>query len=229
MNARAPEHAAYLAGILPFKTLTPDTLTAVARGVEELRYERDQVLFSEGDISDAVFVARSGRVRLQHFRPDGSVRTVCMIGPGETFCCLPAMDAGTNPATAVAAEPSIVYRIPGGAYRELLETRPAFSREALRHFCGRLREAGCEGCSQAEDAGARLAGKILTMVDKFGDVVPLTRKELGELAGTTVETAIRITRDFEERGWLALGRGNLRVLDRAALQLRTLGPAAPTE
>jgi len=213
----------------PFSELTADELTRLAPEIEELRVDREHVFFQEGESSDQVFVAQAGRVRIQHFRPDGSVRTVCMVGPGETFCCLPTLDGGPYPATAVAAEPTVVFRIPGPTYRRLLEVNAAFASTALKQFCGRLREAGCEGCSQADDVGSRLAGKILTLADKFGDLVPVTRKELAELAGTTIETAIRITRDFERQGWLELSRGRFRVLDRAALGRRALGPESPVQ
>ncbi len=124
---------------------------------------------------------------------------------------------------ATAAEESLVYRLPGPVYRGLIETYPEFTRATLQHFCGRLREAGCEGCSRADDVGSRLAGKILTLGDKFGDAIPVTRKELAELSGTTVETAIRVTREFEKLGWLRLARGQVTIKDRAALKHRTLG------
>jgi CRP-like cAMP-binding protein len=224
---RDPIKQAFLADVLPFRELSDAERLRLAPEVHEIAAPPGHVFFNEGEASDEVFVARSGRIRIQHFRPDGSVRTVCMIGSGESFCCLPALDGGTYPATAVAAEESVVYRIPGPTYRQLLETQPAFARSALKHFCGRLREAGCEGCAQADDAGSRIAGKILTMADKFGDSVSMTRKELGELAGTTVETAIRVTREFEERGWLELGRGEFMIKDRAALERRARGPIPP--
>lgn len=216
---------AFLADALPFRALSETERRRLAPEIREIAAGPEHVFFTEGDTSDEVFVARSGRVRIQHFRPDGSVRTVCMIGAGETFCCLPALDGGAYPATATAAEDSVVYRIPGPTYRHLLETQPKFARASLNQFCGRLREAGCEGCAQADDAGSRLSGKILSMADKFGDAIPLTRKELGELAGTTVETAIRITREFEKLGWLDLGRGKITLKDRASLERRAQGPA----
>jgi CRP-like cAMP-binding protein len=218
-----------LARIRPFEALTAAERVRLAAQTEELRVDREHVFFEEGETADQVFVAQTGRVRIQHFRPDGSVRTVCMVGPGDTFCCLPTLDGGPYPATAVAAEPSVVFRIPGPTYRSLLEANPAFARVALKQFCGRLREAGCEGCAQADDVGSRLAGKILTLADKFGDLVPVTRKELAELAGTTIETAIRITRDFERQGWLELSRGKFRVTDRDALARRALGPTSPVQ
>jgi CRP-like cAMP-binding protein len=218
-----------LARLKPFSELTPAERTRLLPEVEFLDVEREHVFFQEGETSDQVFVAQSGRVRIQHFRPDGTVRTVCMVGPGETFCCLPTLDGGPYPAAAVAAEPSVVLRMPGAIYRDLLEENPAFARTALKLFCGRLREAGCEGCAQADDVGSRVAGKILTLSDKFGDLVPITRKELAELAGTTVETAIRVTREFERQGWLSLARGRFRIVDRAALARRALGPETPVQ
>ncbi len=76
----------------------------------------------------------------------------------------------------------------------------------------------CQECGS--DAGARVAAKILSMQAKFGDEVPLTRRELGELASVTVETAIREIKSFERSGWVATRRGHLQVLDADALQRR---------
>jgi CRP/FNR family transcriptional regulator len=217
----------FLATVAPFRHLPDAERQRLEGEVEVIQATPGHVFFEEGADSDEVFVARTGRVRIQHFRPDGSVRTVCVIGAGETFCCLPALDGGTYPATATAAEPSVVYRVPGESFRRLVETHPEFARATMRHFCGRLREAGCEGCARSDDAPARLAGKLLAMADKFGSPVPVTRKELGELAGTTVETAIRATREFEELGWVVLARGKITIEDRAALKRRADGLPQP--
>jgi CRP-like cAMP-binding protein len=217
----------FLAQVAPFRDLPEAERVRLAEQVQVIEAKSDHVFFEEGADSDEVFLARTGRIRIQHFRPDGSVRTVCIIGPGETFCCLPALDGGPYPATATAAEDSLVYRIPGATFRHLVELHPAFARTTLKHFCGRLREAGCEGCAGADDAPSRLAGKLLGMADKFGNPVTVTRKELAELSGTTVETAIRATREFEKLGWLVLERGRITIQDRDALARRALGPTAP--
>jgi CRP/FNR family transcriptional regulator len=168
-------------------------------------------------------VVRSGRVRIQHAHKDGAVRIVCMLAPGDAFCCLPAMDGGAYPAGAVAADRSTVYRLSGAAFRRLMEKEPQFGRKAIQHFCGRLRKASCESCWKSLDAPARLAGRILCMAERFGEEVPLTRRELSELAGTTVETAIRTIKDFERAGWVELARGRLRVVDREGLSRRAEG------
>lgn len=213
----------FLRTLMPFSALSPEGLEEIAREGREIAAEKGHVFFQEGEPSDSLFVVRSGRVRIQHLHKDGAVRIVCMLGPGDTFCCLPAMDGGKYPAGAVAADRSRIYRLPAGVFRQLMEREPVFSTRTVQHFCGRLRMASCESCWKTQDAPARLAGKILCMAMKFGDEIPLTRRELGELAGTTVETAIRTIKDFERAGWVQLGRARLRVLDRAALADRADG------
>jgi CRP/FNR family transcriptional regulator len=193
----------------------------------EIRAERDSIVFEEGERSDLVFVVVTGRIRVAHFRADGSVRGLCMMGDGDTFCCLPALDGGPYPATATAAVPSILIRIPGQLFRDLVEEFTDFGRAALHQFCGRLRENACEGCGVPDDATAKLAARILVMYRKFGEDVPLTRRELGELAGTTVETAIRVLKEFERSGWVKLARGRIRVRDPKALEATAQGSAHP--
>jgi CRP-like cAMP-binding protein len=207
----------------PFDALPAEEIDRLAGKLQQIDAPAGHVFFQEGERGDWAFLLKSGRVRVQHFRADGNVRTVCMVGPGDTFCCLPSLDGGPYPATSVAAVDSVAYRLSGAIFRDLIARHPVFATRALKMFCGRLREAGCEGCSQADDVPSRIAGKILSMANRFGDRVPLTRKELAELAGTTVETAIRAIKEFERSGWVRPGRGYLLVIDREALQARAGG------
>ena len=213
----------YLRTVEPFDTLPVEELERVGREATQVGVRRGQTFFEEGQGDDWVFVLATGRVRIQHLRPDGSARTVCLVGPGETYCCLPALDGGPYPATAVAAVDSTALRLPGPTFRDLLARHPEFSARALRHFCGRLREAGCEGCTHGDDAGSRVAAKVLFAAERFPDWLPLTRQEVADLAGTTVETAIRTLKEFERMGWVELGWGKMRIVNRAALERRASG------
>ena len=58
----------------------------------------------------------------------------------------------------------------------------------------------------------RIAQAVLTLQKKFGEIIPLTRQEIAELASTTVETAIRTIRRFEEEGWVRSSRGKIQLL-----------------
>jgi CRP-like cAMP-binding protein len=208
----------------PFDRLSSSTRQALSDRGEVLEVPAGGVLFRQGEGGDWVHVVRRGRFRLQHFRNDGSVRTVCIVGPGDTFCCLTSLDGERYPATAVAAVESAVWRVAGPIYRELLFREPTIGARALQLFGKRLREAGCEKCKGGEDVRSRVAAEILRMDARFGPSIPMTRKELAELSNTTVETALRVTKEFERAGMLALARGRLRVLDRKGLRERSRGP-----
>jgi CRP-like cAMP-binding protein len=62
-----------------------------------------------------------------------------------------------------------------------------------------------------------------------GNRIETTRRILGESAGTTVETAIRVLRRFEQKGWLEGGVGWVRVLDRGALETIARGGESERE
>jgi CRP/FNR family transcriptional regulator len=184
---------------------------------ETVHAARGEILFHEGERAEWVYFLTEGRVQLRHLRFDGGVRTVCQIGSGESFCCLPSLDGGPYPATASAVVPSVLFRLPVALFLEFLGRHPSFTTAALHQFCARLREAGCDSGTSADSAAARLASKLLRVAAHESGALPLTRRELGEMAGTTVETAIRVTKEFERAGWLKLGRGRIEILDAASL------------
>ncbi len=71
----------------------------------------------------------------------------------------------------------------------------------------------------------RLAAVLLILMDSYGQpqklgtriVVPLTRQDLAEMAGTTVETAIRIMSKMQKEGIVKTDRQMITVLDPASL------------
>ena len=58
----------------------------------------------------------------------------------------------------------------------------------------------------------RVAQALLALRKKFGDSIPPTRQEIAELAGTTVETAIRTISRFQQEGWVRSNRGKVHLL-----------------
>lgn len=209
---------------LPYDLLPAAMYKRVAAEAVEVEIKKGEVLFEEGAPSHFAFTVLHGRLHLQHLRTDGRVFAVCVHAPGDTFCCLPILDRRPYPVAAIAVCSSRVLRVSAVLFRECLTTYPRFGQTVLERFSLNLREVACQECGS--DAGARVAAKILSMVGKFGDDLPLTRRELGELAGVTVETAIREIKGFERSGWVATSRGHLQVLDAEALQRRASGNGA---
>jgi len=70
----------------------------------------------------------------------------------------------------------------------------------------------------------RLARTLLMLSAKLGSTLPFTRQEIADMAGTTTETAIRITSQLKERGIIGSVRGKIIILNETKLKLLSEGP-----
>lgn len=178
----------------------------------EHSYQKGDIIFHEGRPSDSIWVTLEGRVHLLHHQPEGRTQANCVMAPGETFCCLPALDQGVYPATAVAATRARVLQVPHHLFQRLLKEAPGLLQQTLCVFSGRLRQVEAKGCMIHDPVERRVAQALLALRKKFGDSIPLTRQEIAELAGTTVETAIRTISRFQKEGWVRSTRGKIQLL-----------------
>jgi CRP/FNR family transcriptional regulator, nitrogen oxide reductase regulator len=195
-----------------FKGLSSKDKERLASQSVEWICAKGKTLFHEERPSDSVWLVMEGRIHLLHYLAGGRVQTTCVMTPGETFCCLPALDRGPYPATAVAATKSKVLQIPYRVFHALMQSSPGMLQEALFFFGSRLRQVETRGCLAHDPVDRRVAQALLTLQKKFGDTIPMTRQEIAEWVGTTVETTIRTLSQFQKRRWLRSGRGKIQIL-----------------
>ncbi len=202
----------FLGTVEPFKRLSPLERRHLAQVAREKSYTKGETVFRAGEPAEAVCVVKEGRVHLMKFLEGGQASTTCVMTPGETFCCLPALDRQPYPVDAVAAVNSVVVRIPTSAFQELLRTNPTFLQDSLCLFCDRLRQVEDKSCMTYDSVERRLAKALLTLSKKFGQTIPLTKHELAELANTTQETTIRILSQLSRQRIIRSSRGNTTIL-----------------
>jgi CRP-like cAMP-binding protein len=203
--------------------------TALFRALDRARIERlrphvrlvpvveGEYLYFESEPAVYLYAVRSGGVRTLKNHPGGRVITLEQLAPGELFGLAALAGAARYTESAQSLGSGEVWRVPRRAIAAMLEDDPGLARALLAIVAGRLQHAHDRLCSFASDSvTARMARALLESDD--GSRIETTRRILGESAGTTVETAIRVLRRFEQRGWLEGGVGWVRVLDRAALE-----------
>ena len=101
---------------------------------------------------------------------------------------------------------------------EDLENNPPLQRMLLADTSQKLCQAIQMRGLSLEEARVRIAQVLLYLCEKFGQVIPETRATIAELAGTSIETAIRITNRLARRGILATSRGQVEILSPAGLR-----------
>lgn len=181
-------------------------------------FERGEFIVHQGDGPDFLGVVLGGRVKVVKHAPNGREVILHLLGPGTVFGVVPALDGEPYPASVVAVEPSEVGRVPTPRFLAILRANPDMTVDLLRGLGRRMRAVTRAVVSAVTaEVPARLAAALLDAA-AGADAVRMTRQELADLCGTTVETAIRVTRRWQREGVLALSRGRIEIKDRARLR-----------
>ncbi len=200
---------------LPFQTanvLFGDLPEAEARGIAALfverRCPRDAVVFHEGADADALFIVRTGIVKLVALSEKGTETTLHLLRPGDVFGEL-AVTEPVRPFTAVAVTDAVFSVLSRKALLDLLASSPAFARNFLELLSMRLGQVEREFAGLVNAwAHHRLARELLHLAGDLGveiadgTLIPLklTHEELSNLIGTTRETVTLLLHKFEEMG-----------------------------
>jgi len=210
-----------------FRRLSPDDRQRLMAVAQVREFDKGSTLFSEGDGSDWLYTIVSGRVKVSKVTIRGTDLILEIFGPGDPVGAVAAYESRAYPATAVALEPTTCLLIPRRAFFSLLEAHPTMVRGLLGGLTHRLVELTNR---LAELSGgrieARLARFLLKLADDMGQRRPdgifiplaLSRQEIADMIGTTIETSIRIMSRWGKDNVVRTEKDGFLVVDRATLE-----------
>lgn len=199
-------------------------LAAIARVVT---FDRGERLFGEGDASDFFITIASGRVKVVKSTPAGKDVILEVFGVGDPLGAVASYEGRPFPASAIALEPTTCVLVPRREFFALLESHPSLVRGLLLGLTIRLVEltnriVDLTG-GKVEPRFARLFLKLAeesgeAVADGIAVRVHLSRQDLADLTGTTIETSIRIMSRWGKEGLVRTEREGFVVLDRRGLE-----------
>lgn len=219
--------AEILSQIPLFRRVIPEDRARLASVSHIRHYERGDVVFEEGDPPDFFFVVMTGRIKVFKRAPSGHERILEIFSQGGLLGAVAAYETRPFPAAAAAIEPSTCLLTPRPEFFALLEERPTLVRGLLGSLSIRLMELTAR---LAELTGGRVESRFARLFLKLGDQMGrpdrgglflpmvLSRQELADLTGTTIETCIRIMSRWSKDNVLLTERDGFVILDRPALQ-----------
>jgi CRP/FNR family transcriptional regulator len=162
--------------------------------------DKGDVLWRAGDPSDSLTVIVSGRVKVVRHADPGDV-ILEMFGPGDAVGAVAVYNEIPYPATAIALDACTVMKLPRRDWFDLLERDAKFARAVLLAMT-RLNMALTRklAAMHGTRVHTRIASLFLSLADRLGRQTPegieiplaLSRQEIAESVGTTVESAIRV-------------------------------------
>lgn len=219
-------HVAVLRQVPLLASLTDEQITAAADWFHTEAFAPNALIFLEGDPADRLWVVAEGQIKIVKHTSDGQENLLEVITPGEMFGGAGLLLA-THPATAVAMTTSLTLSIEREPYLQLIRQYPDIALRIIHLLGDRLQAAMKMRALAVERVDVRLANILLKLCDKAGQPVeegtrinlPLSRQDLADMTGTTIETAIRVMSRFRKDGLVHTEPGGyVVVLDHERLQ-----------
>jgi CRP-like cAMP-binding protein len=193
----------------------------------ERQYQRDDYIFLEGEAPEALYVVKSGKVKVVRHSTDGKDVVLRVCGPGQLLGTVAVFDGGGYPGTAQVIEESAALVIARDDCLTLVNRYPVFALAVISDLGVRLRSSAEQIRSLAvERVEQRIARTLLKLAESAGTdtpegrviEMPLTRQDVADMTGTTVETAIRVMSKFRRQELIKTRRGKVVLVDIPALQ-----------
>lgn len=216
--------APFLSTVPLFRGLGPLELQRFADATRERHYPKGSVILFENDPGEALFIVRSGRVKVVLIGEDGREVILGMLGVSDHFGELSLIDNQPRSAHVIAVEDSILLVLRRDDFRRCVESAPAVAWSMLEELSRRLRRADDKiGGLVLLDVPGRISQLLLDSADAAGAEVldrPLTHQTIAQMIGASRETVSRAMKDFQEKGWISVDKRRIRLANRAALEKR---------
>lgn len=190
-------------------------------------------IFNQGDEGVRAHVAIEGGVKISQTGSDGGEVVVRFIGPGEMFGAVALFTDRRYPADAVALIDTLEASWSEPELLNLMTRHPEIAVNAIRIIGRRLQEAQNRMRELAtQRAERRIAHALVRLARQFGQSTaretaipfPLRRKDVADVAGTTLHTASRILTGWEKAGLLASQRRRVTIRNPSELLRIAEGP-----
>jgi CRP/FNR family cyclic AMP-dependent transcriptional regulator len=180
-----------------------------------LQYPKNQVIFSQGSPSDAVFYIQRGRAKLTVLSAHGKEATIALLGEGDFMGegCM-ASDQPVRTVSATAITDCFALRIEKDAMLKVLHQQHEFSDLFVAYLVGRYNQTQADLVDQLFNSAEKRLARTLLLLARFGkegrseNVIPkISQETLAEMVGTTRARINFFMNRFRQLGFIEYNGG----------------------
>jgi len=209
-----------------FKNLSEEELKELEPYLVTTVYKKKDEIFAEGDQPEWFYIVSKGKIKITKLSHEGKEIILELISPTDIFGGVAVLRNFPYPANAVAMEDSEVLKITRKNLMRLVDRFPNLMYCIALQLGDRMKSSYDSLKNIAlERVEARIAALLLKLANKVGietkDGVAidmrLTKQDVADMVGTTVETSIRTFSKFKQQGLLSDRDGKIIIKDREGL------------
>ncbi|MBA3017348.1 MAG: Crp/Fnr family transcriptional regulator [Proteobacteria bacterium] len=210
-----------------FKTLSDSDLNDLVDSLRLKPLKQGQTLFWKGDEGTALYIVKSGTIKIVLPSTEGDEIIVTMFSEGDFFGEMALLDGEPRSADAVAIEPSEVFILSRANFLSFLQANVDAIKSILSLLSKRLRRTD----DMLEDTcflnvSARLEKKLIELAESHGQQkdnkilidLSLTQKELGDMVGATRESINKELKSLRKQGLIIIEESRIQILDISRLK-----------
>ena len=173
-------------------------LAKVGAGKQVLEFHKNQHVFEQGDVADAVFYIQKGRVKLTVVSEQGKEAVVAILEPGQFFGegCLNGHPLRI--ATTTAMENCVITSITKAAMIAALHDEPQFSEMFMAYLLTRNSRIEEDLIDQLFNSSERRLARMLLLLANFSPNI--SQETLAEMIGTTRSRVSYFMNKFRKLG-----------------------------
>ncbi len=188
-------------------------------------HSANQVILLENDWGNSVYFILNGWVKIRTYNIDGKEVTLNIVGKGELFGEMAALDEAPRSTDVITLTPTLICNVPSQDFVQLLATEPQAGIRLAKQMARRLRQVNRRLRLRESDSMARVVDVILFLADGQGvkveggiEVPNLPHRELSSLSGLARETVTRVLIKLEKKELIIRDRDLIRIPDLQALE-----------
>ncbi len=205
-----------------FKNLSDEELKELEHYISPATFRKKDDIFTEGDAPEWFYIVSSGKVKVTKISHDGKEIILEIISPYDIFGGVAVLRNFPYPANAVAMEDSEILKISRKNLMRLVDRFPNLMYCIALQLGDRMKSSYDSLKNIAlERVEARIAALLLKLANKVGVETKeglmidmrLTKQDVADMVGTTVETSIRTFSKFKKDGLVMDSDGKIIIKD----------------
>lgn len=209
-----------------FSELSREQIASLRLQEVDRVYKKGETLFQEGGYPKSLYVVYKGIVKIHKYGSNGKEQITRLASAGDLIGYRSILNEEQYSASASAVEETRLFKIPSDAFINLIKDNSDFSLKVMKMLAEDLRNAEKQVIDMAQKSvREKVAEALILLSDKFGVNEQtaalnsiLTRKEIGDIAGVTTESAIRTISDFNKEQIIEIEGKRIFIKDVTKLQ-----------